>query len=381
MLNHILASVPTDVRIAVFVNELGAIDIDGALVAMSGRVDDTDLVLLANGFVVQPLGISVACARESAVFSRCICCTINDDLRKNIRRVADDRSVSRIVIETSGVADLEIMLDTFSETSELQDVVELGSVITVVDVDQFDSDEYRSSRAAAKQIQHAGILVLNKVDLLGNAEVAAIEAQLRESLGARSCPFLRTTHGRIPLELVIEVPATTTTAVTHKRRKLCAIHPTPATTDIDNCTALGAEAAAGVSSAQQTSLLACAAADSDSASLTPNDGFEAVTFSSNRPFDALLFEECIEELGGLILRGKGLLWFDCFDRLVIFQLVGRRTNPFEILGPSTPLPSRSQLVLIGRGLDGEMIRSRLSQCLLPAAPHAADEDSGEPHPK
>lgn len=54
MLNHILASVPPDVRIAVFVNELGPIDIDGALVAMSGRVDDTDLVLLANGCVALP---------------------------------------------------------------------------------------------------------------------------------------------------------------------------------------------------------------------------------------------------------------------------------------------------------------------------------------
>ena len=72
MLNHILASVPPDVRIAVFVNELGPIDIDGALVAMSGRVDDTDLVLLANGCVALPPDIS--CIPCDAMCLSCIPC-------------------------------------------------------------------------------------------------------------------------------------------------------------------------------------------------------------------------------------------------------------------------------------------------------------------
>jgi G3E family GTPase len=311
-------------------------------------------------------------------------------LRKNIRRVAEETNVSRIVIETSGVADLEVMLDTFSETSELQDIVELGSVITVVDVSQFDSDEYRSSRAAAKQIQHAGILVLNKVDLLGEAEVAGIEAQLRESLGARRCPFLQTTHGRLPLELVIDIPTDVTAAAlarpapiqSAKRRKLSAapVHATDAlSADFYSLTESGVEASAGVIfNEQQPTLRMGAGADSDSTaphgisdraawdtrSFAPNDGFSAVAFCSDRPFDALLFEECIEELGGLILRGKGLLWLGGFDRQVVFQLVGRRTNPFEMLGASAPAPSGSQLVLIGRGLDSRMIQSRLSQCLL-----------------
>ena len=86
-------------RVAVFVNELGAVDIDGTLVAMRDVVDDDDLVLLSNG---------------------CICCTINGSLVRAVNRVLAAGQVRALLIETTGAADLLPLLDTLKMDEELK---------------------------------------------------------------------------------------------------------------------------------------------------------------------------------------------------------------------------------------------------------------------
>ena len=163
LLNRILAN-KRGLRVAVFVNELGAVDIDGTLVAMRDQVDDDDLVLLNNG---------------------CICCTINESLVKSVNKVLAAGAVSALIIETTGVADLLPLLETLNLDEELEGEVHVESVITVVDASAIDHPDFVGSAAARHQIGCADLLLLNKLDLLaGPAAEDEIEAKLRKIAAA-----------------------------------------------------------------------------------------------------------------------------------------------------------------------------------------------------
>src|SRR6266436_3004075 len=78
LLNHVLVKA-TGLRVAVLVNDFGAINVDAKLIVSV----EGEKVSLANG---------------------CVCCTIRDDLLVEVQRLlAGDRPPEHIVIETSGV--------------------------------------------------------------------------------------------------------------------------------------------------------------------------------------------------------------------------------------------------------------------------------------
>ena len=102
LLNHILAS-QHGLRIAVLVNELGEIGIDGELIAAS---DNTTLEL-SNG---------------------CVCCSLNNDLVDAIFRVLErEEKFDHLVVETTGVADPLPIILAFLR-SEFRDLVRIDSV-------------------------------------------------------------------------------------------------------------------------------------------------------------------------------------------------------------------------------------------------------------
>jgi len=97
------------------------------------------------------------------------------------------------------------------------------------------------------------------------------------------------------------------------------------------------------------------------------DNFSTYAYSAQRPFSASAFEDFAQSgIPSNIIRAKGLLWLDCVPRTVIFQMSGRRTNPFETVESQSP-PCKSQLVLIGRNLEHkdvqEEIRAQLDALL------------------
>ena len=64
------------------------------------------------------------------------------------------------------------------------------------------------------------------------------------------------------------------------------------------------------------------------------------------------------ELPASIIRAKGLLWFEGIPRTVIFQMSGRRTNPFETV-ETLSQPTDSSLVLFGKDFDAAAIKLQL----------------------
>ena len=97
-----------DSRLAVIVNDFGALNIDAALVA-----EVTDAVYsLQNG---------------------CICCTVQEDLLAQLVSLAQfSPRLERIVIECSGVSDPQRIVQTLGYP-QLRDLLRLDLVITLVD--------------------------------------------------------------------------------------------------------------------------------------------------------------------------------------------------------------------------------------------------------
>jgi G3E family GTPase len=174
LLNHILAS-QHGLRIAVMVNELGEIGIDGELIATS----DNTTMELSNG---------------------CVCCSLNNDLVDAIFRVLErDEKFDHLVVETTGVADPLPIILTFLR-SEFRDLVRIDSIIALADAANFSLDLF-DSKAAYNQLRYADVILLNKCDLANDDRLTFLEFKIR---GIRAdSRVIRTTHSSVPLVLVL----------------------------------------------------------------------------------------------------------------------------------------------------------------------------------
>jgi G3E family GTPase len=160
-------------RTAVIINEFGEIGLDHDLIEAS----EDSLVELQTG---------------------CLCCRIRSDLATTIHdllRRRDEGSIvpfTRIVIETSGLADPAPVLQTLMTDAAIAERVILGGVVTTVDAvngaQTFDREEI-----SAKQTAVADRLILTKTDLASPAP--ALMHRLKE-LNA-TAPVLIAHHGQI----------------------------------------------------------------------------------------------------------------------------------------------------------------------------------------
>src|SRR5262245_15879645 len=173
LLAHVLRQ-PGFSRTAVIINEFGEIGLDHDLVEAS----EESIIELQTG---------------------CLCCKIRNDLATTLRellRRRDEGSITpftRVVIETSGLADPAPILQTLMTDSTIAGRIVLGSVVTTVDAvngaDTLDREEISVKQAAV-----ADRLVLTKTDLAGPAQLSFIQ-QLR-ALNA-TAPVLAAQHGQI----------------------------------------------------------------------------------------------------------------------------------------------------------------------------------------
>jgi G3E family GTPase len=303
LLNQILGN-RQDLKIAVLVNEFGDINIDSQLLVSI----DEDMMELSNG---------------------CICCTINDGLVDAVYRVLErDDRIDHMVIETTGVADPLPIILTFLGT-DLRDLTQLDSVVTMVDAEAF-TPEHFESEAAFKQINYADVTILNKVDLANPAQIQDLETYIRNvKSGSR---ILHSEYGKVPLPLILDVGYNDANAYANL------IEPPKAAHDHGRH---GHE---------------------HHSHHLENDGFGTIAFESDRPFDLKKFETLLQEtLPREVFRAKGILWFQESDMRHVFQLSGIR---FDIQADKWRTPPKNQLVFIGRNLDGEALRQNLNLCLV-----------------
>ena len=197
LVRHVLANAGGR-RIAVIVNEFGALGIDGETLrscGIEGCADD-DIIELSNG---------------------CLCCTVADDFLPTIEALlARARPPEHILIETSGLALPKPLLKAFGWPS-IRSRVTVDGVIAVVDgpavaAGRFADDPaaVAAQRAADPSVDHdnplaevyedqlhaADMILLNKTDLMSAATLARLRIEITGAIG-RAVKLVPTQDGKI----------------------------------------------------------------------------------------------------------------------------------------------------------------------------------------
>jgi G3E family GTPase len=170
-------------RVAVIVNEFGEQAVDNDLVEVSSE----QMMLLNNG---------------------CLCCVLRGDLQETLRdlyvkrRNGDIIDFTRVIIETTGLADPAPVMQTLMTDEMLQENYRLDCVVTLADAVN-GLEQLETMEEPVKQAALADRIVITKSDLAGEAVTAKLEAHLRE-LNPQA-PIRRALNGDIDLAFLIDV--------------------------------------------------------------------------------------------------------------------------------------------------------------------------------
>ena len=205
LLNHILNN-REGRRVAVIVNDMSEVNIDAALVREGGSSltrTDEKLVEMSNG---------------------CICCTLREDLLVEISQLAREGRFDNLVIESTGISEPLPVAETFTFVDDkgesLSDIAQLDTMVTVVDgfnfLRDYESHESIQSRGESMgeedertvvdllidQIEFCDVLVLNKTDLIGEAEKRRLMSVLH-SLNPRA-KIITSAFSQVSLDQVLD---------------------------------------------------------------------------------------------------------------------------------------------------------------------------------
>jgi G3E family GTPase len=182
LLNHILHN-RAGLRVAVIVNDMSEVNIDAALVGGEAQLSRTDekLVEMSNG---------------------CICCTLREDLLREVNELARAGKFDYLLVESTGISEPMPVAETFTfdlagYEGLLSNVARLDTMVTVVDAYNFlrdytagealaehnlaadDEDERTIADLLIEQVEFANVIVINKLDLVTQDEAGQLEAILR----------------------------------------------------------------------------------------------------------------------------------------------------------------------------------------------------------
>ncbi|TPV93184.1 MAG: GTP-binding protein [Myxococcales bacterium FL481] len=354
-------------RVAVIVNDMSEVNIDAALVERGGAElsrTEEKLVEMSNG---------------------CICCTLRDDLLAEVSRLAQQGRFDYLLIESTGISEPIPVAQTFTFEDEsgvsLSDVSRLDTMVTVVDTASFlrdykaadalqdrgeslgDDDHRTVTDLLIEQIEFANVIVLNKLDLVSEAQ--ALETQAIVSALNPGAKVLTATQGQVPLDHVLDTGL------------------------FDYDTA--ASSAGWIRELNR-----------EHTPETEAYGISSFTYRSSQPFDAEKLWAFLhdEENWRGVLRSKGFFWVAA-DHRVAYEWAQAggvsSVNPGGMWWAAVPRthwhqpdgerPDQQpgwhprygdrvqQVVFIGQGLDEAGLRARLDACLLDkrlAAAHSKD---------
>lgn len=200
LLNHVLNN-QQGYHVAVIVNDIGEVNIDASLLSAGGVVTqkDENLVPLQNG---------------------CICCTLKEDLMKQIAQLAESGKYDYILIEASGICEPVPIVQTIEYLAEAMNqspydfTVKLDNILSVVDASRL-VEEFGSGRDLLKeeiedddienliiqQVEFCTKIVINKTDLVSREQLDEVEAVIRAL--QPEAELLETVQGKLDLKKVL----------------------------------------------------------------------------------------------------------------------------------------------------------------------------------
>lgn len=204
LLNHVLHN-KEGLKVAVIVNDMSEVNVDARLVQQENTLSRTEekLVEMSNG---------------------CICCTLREDLLKEVERLANENRFDYLLIESTGISEPLPVAQTFTyqdtnNNIDLSSISKLDTLVTVVDCFNFIkdyssidtlkdrsmtdmADDYRTIvNLLTDQIEFANVIILNKTDLVSKEQVGLLKSMIRK-LNSEAT-ILESSFGKVPLHNIL----------------------------------------------------------------------------------------------------------------------------------------------------------------------------------
>lgn len=303
LLNHILSERHGH-RIAVIMNELGAVDIDSDLILRT----EEEIYQMTNG---------------------CMCCVadVRNDVVKIIAKLlAGGQPLDHIIVETSGLADPKPVAAAFFVDEEAARRVNLDAIVTMVDAKHIrghlaDERLNATDNQAADQIMAADRIVMNKTDLVDADGLATAESAVRRI--NETAPIVRSHQAKVALDSILGIGGFTPPSIANRADFF-----------------------------------------EDSHSHDPSLGSEAFVYSA--PFDraklAAFLETITRENGADLFRLKGIIAIEGDASRWVLQAVHTLLD-FRADIPWGDAAPGSKIVFIGRNLDRAALGRALDACL------------------
>jgi len=191
LLNHILEA-HHGKRIAVIENEFGEVGIDDSLVKGGSMAEEENIVEMNNG---------------------CICCTVRGDLIAGLKKLIKNskktgKVLDGVLIETTGLADPAPVAQTFFADDFVQQHMRLDGILTLVDAKHIiqhleDEKPEGVENEAVEQIAFADRILLNKCDLVEEAELLEVEKRIRAI--NEKVPVKRCTNSEVEMDFILGI--------------------------------------------------------------------------------------------------------------------------------------------------------------------------------
>lgn len=380
LLNHVLHN-KQQMRVAVILNDLGAVNIDAQLIEKGGLLSsDEEMIQLSNG---------------------CICCSLRGDLVDAMAKLVKKGDFDYVLIEGTGVCEPMPIAQTFlfaepTKDFSLTEATRLDTMVTVVDADTFyktfgpvEKDRKTSTPVSGnmsiadlmlEQVEFADVILVNKADLATPYELESVRRMI-EGLNPEA-KVITTEHTNIDLNEILNTRLFNFEKAAESAgwQKILADHEDKHTHDAPNehSHACGHD-----------HLCDC---DSSHDHVMDEYGIASFVFESRRPFHPKRFDKYVaKEWDKGIVRCKGFLWFadTPHDTLMLSQAgasftiksIGvwwaslselARENNRVFKANKEYIMSRwderfgdriVELVFIGQHMDEQKIRESLEACL------------------
>ncbi|MBK1834863.1 zinc metallochaperone GTPase ZigA [Roseibacillus ishigakijimensis] len=349
LLNHILRN-REGKRVAVIVNDMSEVNIDADLV----RNGDASLSQTEEKMVEMSNG--------------CICCTLREDLLLEVGKLARENRFDHLVIESTGVSEPMPVAETFTFADEngqsLGDLAQIDTMVTVVDAPNFlrdyassdsledrdqavgEGDERTIVDLLSDQIEFADVILVNKSDLVSEAEVHKVHGMIR-ALNPQAV-IHDTVQSQVPLNSVLGTGLyNPDRAAGHEGWLDSLTEHTPETEEY---------------------------------------GIANFIYERRIPFHPQRFYDCLQKEWPGVIRSKGVFWLATRLKLAGFWSQAGAVAHHQCAGyfwaavPRSQWPEdsthiervwkgengdcRQEIVLIGQNMDREALTAMLDHCLL-----------------
>lgn len=302
LLNQIVEhkTLMTNRFVAVIQNEVGSVSVDESLVDSAYNVTSME--------------------------EGCVCCTLLGDLRQAVRRICLEFDPDLIILETTGVADPANIIE---ELPLLEDFVRFDSMVTVVDGANFWK-VFDAYPVVKSQVKSAGLILLNKVDLLTEKEKDDVEKAIR-AINPRA-PIIPTTQASVRPGLLFSMEDDT---------DVLRVPEPEAATVIDHRDRLSKDPDTDIHS----------------------QGIISFTVRLSGIFDPHRITRYLDQIPDSVYRLKGVVRIAGMKQAQLLQYVSGR---YELTNHYGSGIEPNTLVFIGRDMNRGELQDRLRKCLADA---------------